>query len=540
MTKEFKVDDVVVKTTDRIYNELSNMNDKQRTLVLVLFAMLASHSITHIYPNKKAALLSGFQMSFSMTYYVLNQMKMFKEIVRTREIANKTKNSLDAEDLDDLSLGKTKYSALSKWITNDLMTKVIIPIGIIIIMYFFSMKYSGKALIKFLKDERPQILYLKIGVIGGLVVALLIHFKKYGVPKKQEIVRYAKEFKKEFIKSFKDNVNRIKDKNSDPIMKLIYAIALGAIVLDLIETVMGGTAFLVRSLKKENDPIEKINQSDVKKAFSNISKPHNISFPTIKQTILQKIIFGLFLHTRRGIPIKDLRFCMNISKYVRTRNMKNANRPAVIKIDTRLDENNENVRKVIEGIKEAVNVLREHGYRVNIPVYIIKAPYLNAYYDPYSRLAAFLVDNDEIKMLSSKHVAAIMLHEFGHAYELKTQKIVHAAIGSFLIVSSLLVFLTYQKNLSNFPATLVWLEILAALNIFVGMQTFYRQAEIAADAFAIKMGYGNELTDTTKLFIDPNESKLDYILHSADVHDHPKRRLKAIRDALKELAKEAK
>jgi Zn-dependent protease with chaperone function len=201
-------------------------------------------------------------------------------------------------------------------------------------------------------------------------------------------------------------------------------------------------------------------------------------------------------------------------------------------------------KKLYEAIQLVKEALKKAGKRLNIPIYAAKFEVFNAYFDPVDKVVVILVDKKYFPKLTAREIAAIILHEIGHANELESiyaATILGVAIIDMtlsLLTVLLLPFFLKRDMISTHSYELM--ELLALTQLSMALESFGRHAEMAADAFATALGFGTELASALEKLHPKNLDPDVEILYAADAHDIPKRRIKAIRELVQDLAKQEK
>ena len=187
---------------------------------------------------------------------------------------------------------------------------------------------------------------------------------------------------------------------------------------------------------------------------------------------------------------------------------------------------------------KAISILKKNfkqaGYKFDIPIYAIRYKAFNAFYDPVHNIVAILVDEKIFNKLESDEIAAILAHELGHAYELKKQLPTFIAIYAFELLAVLVTLFNLDFIIKKYDRdfSVKTVESLLYGYLFAVILAYFRDHEIAADAFAIKVNLGEALLSA---FGKLNFHRITDEVHEYDVHDIPARRYQAIKEAVEAL-----
>jgi len=470
---------------------------------LILTLALSSYILTAVgnkFNSKKSAFAYGFSTSTiiaAQTLYTFVQIKEAKQELKVFLKSNSQPMTVDLEGI---------YS----WFAAQLSVSMVQRIVRIFESYFLLKPYNKRAVVQLATSNQDHGRYYLIGFVSGLLLLLIVALKyKWLSPSKV----------KDFIKTL---LERPKVEFSTGV-KVFYVLSLILAILSLIYIIKvilhpNELKQKLMQLKKTSEKLLKIGESKVLSLFEFIyiiSRTKRLN----KQTI--KILAKEYAAT-------------SLSKQIRTKGFSYDQLKQVYdKLPPELKKFVDAVDLVFEKIK--FQNLEDQVKKVLKGIYIKKSLQFNAYANPLSKEVTVLFDRHLYPKLTTQQLAAVIAHEIGHILDLHKDKTYYLNIAwyafyQFVGVINLRYVLTHK--FTKVKQNIVIDSVLESVTSFI-MLSYGRKAEIAADAFAVKLGFTPSDFEFLLWFDDPAYD----LVAQADVHDIPRRRYQAIVDAIYELRK---
>jgi len=477
-------------------------NEREKRTVMICLALYAANFLANRIPSKKMGVIYGATTAVAAVLTVASRISGIKEALG--DLSIKYKRSMP-------------YDIVADYINNTMLENLVSYMVNIIVQSFTLQPYNTKALKSMIKDKTKQSTYFVVGFIVGVIIGLIIIKKYYKALSGKDIKKIIQDLPKGVALALNTTKNSV-------FVALVQFIAFVFASLGLMQIIVAFFKALKATIKGERNLVDALKKEFKLKQISistNYLKRLAMIYYYIKfRGIKPKQALMQFKLVKRKSALKDLR-------------------------DLKKEPKTPEGKKLYEAIQLVKEALKRAGKRLNIPIYAARYPYFNAFFEPVERMIVILVDNREFKKLTAREIAAILLHEIGHANELEsvyaTALLGTAAVDVTLSLLTILLLPYFLKQNPVKRSVNVVLESLAISQLGLALDSFGRQEEMAADAFATALGFGTDLASALeKLHADHNMDPSVEMMYAADPHDIPQRRIRVIRELAYELAKQEK
>jgi len=463
-------------------------NDVKEMIVLYATISFASKFVGKYFSSKRSAVMYGFSIGFNSVLSAAMQLNMISQYVdELEELLKKDPQQLLAEVNDETPFFKSKLFQSGFWFIVENFQQAVFESYILFYTSAYTMPaYNKKVLTKYADDTSKLGTYFFAGFLAGIVLALIYLHKVHGVTYK-DLVKVVKKSLTLIPKSLK---------LLKPWERTVYYLLLAVTVLMIVKSLT-----LVKEIRQ----------------LKRISKTH-LNFP--------KNVGLLILTVLR----------LKLSKKLKNSIIKQAIKESFSHKFHKNMSNNKKYDRIRAIYDEVIDAAKKSGIHMKFPKLVIKKDQeFSAYYHPLTHTIVVLDDGRFINKFTDKELAAIIAHELGHAYDLKSSQYAYY----IMLISSLFMDIFIRINLPIIirrytSLSFVYLRLLTKLidfDIEYTYTIYARRSEQSADAFAIRLGYGAYLSQALRK-LTPEEYMYD-LSSQADEHDIPARRIKAIEEAVK-------
>ena len=477
---------------DSISKYLNSTQDTTRenaSVVVLILLLIGNGLVRALFPTRKQALVSGAGIGFTSVILTATKIKRAAEALQDKDVWEEVKKGEVAYGLGfanklALTIASTMVSSLANIL-------VLTP-------------YSKKRIREAIEDMTPMSLYITAGFIGGFLAGLIYVYKIIKLTK-DDIILLLKKLPSA-IKAQVEAFSKQSGKAKAITIVLLYILAV-----------------LIKS--RISDLINAIRRKKVVEP-----KP-----AIVKEPALLKAATAYYLTRRYGkkVSIKSL-IKPKITAKISYSNVK----PLLSNEELLLDDRKLRPReKVVLAVKLLKSRAEKAGLRLNVKQFYIARDYeFNAFYNPIMGSITIIDDSRVIRALTAREIAAILAHECGHVYNDMYGKLVNSISLALELITLLVFALNKDFILNKFKDITTHSELLLLeASADFALSSWLRLEEISADAFAIKLGLGQDLAEAFRKFGFHKETD---IIYASDEHDIPSRRVKAIEEVLQELSKD--
>jgi hypothetical protein len=278
-------------------------------------------------------------------------------------------------------------------------------------------------------DRTRQSVYFLVGIIVGSIFGFIFGYKDLKQHGYKLTLTDFKNIFKNLPRAFKHSFNLFHNPSVVLPTAGLSILLFALVAVSLLMNVLFFGKMLISLIKRLKGNSPTVNQTKIRPLF----QFNNKIKLTSKGLFLISYYGYLAFRNKYASPEKLLSSLFITSKSKFTR---------IDTIDPNHDilKKDELLKKCYDAIRLALDTLKEHEYRTNIPIFVTPSNIFNAFYDPLNRQVVILFHRRTIKNLTVRELAAILLHELGHAFELKDYEFSMFSLSFMNILELLLYF----------------------------------------------------------------------------------------------------